>query len=82
MIFVKSLNGKRIPCDPTPVPYILYKGQVVQNLVLAEDTHVFGYVSHFATCPYASAHRRPREKPGESKPTQTAVTTGSTLFGT
>lgn len=51
--------GKRIPIDPEPVEggNLELVGQSIAKVVKAgTGTHV----SHFATCPNASSHRRPR----------------------
>ena len=57
VIWAKTKNDKNIPLDPKPV-----KGG---NIELTENRALYVkagekelYVSHFATCPNASSHRR------------------------
>ena len=70
IIWVKIAGGNRMPCDPDLVPYWAKpkaKGKVVtpNGEVLSCDfdgdlqqATGLGYVSHWATCPYADAHRK------------------------
>ena len=54
--WAKSVNGKPMPLD--------FPGE--KRIVVDEDgvAHVLDtFVSHFATCPFAAAHRKPK---GES----------------
>jgi hypothetical protein len=54
-----TINGRRMPLDPEPVVggNLVLVGQKVRGAT-AEDAHGTRYVSHFSTCPMASAHRR------------------------
>jgi hypothetical protein len=69
--FVTSTNGRRIPCDPGvvvvvpgsgPDVVVAQDGRVVRGTLDTSEARpegaVVGYVSHFATCPDAKAHRR------------------------
>ena len=67
IIWVPTVGGKNMPCDPTPIPYresqegkhtiVTSDGRVVKAKVdLTSDT--FGYTSHFATCPNADKWRK------------------------
>ena len=69
IIWIKTIGGKPMPCDPELVPYweqLGAKGRVVtpNGEVLAcefEGTGAptgVGYASHFGTCPQADQHRR------------------------
>lgn len=49
IVWIRSPVGKAIPCDPAVIVVVTDQGQVVR-----------GRVSHFATCPQAAQHRRPR----------------------
>jgi hypothetical protein len=53
-------TGKRIPLDPDPSPTGNIRLDFTTAHVLRADDDYQGprYVSHFATCPNASAHRR------------------------
>jgi hypothetical protein len=66
--WAKTPKGKRIPLDPDPRPdgniRLGFVGGEEMALVLSgaelEAAQIAGpvYVSHFATCPNASSHRR------------------------
>ena len=70
IIWIKTASGNRMPCDPDLVPYWSKpkaKGKVVtpNGEVLRCDfdgdfnqATGLGYVSHWATCPSADAHRK------------------------
>jgi hypothetical protein len=59
IVWAITATGKRIPLDPEPV-----KGgnlRLVDGRALAaRDEPGPRFVTHFATCPFASEHRRPR----------------------
>ena len=67
IIWLPTENGKSMPCDATPIPYVddpagslllvTNSGNVVRARADATSDK-FGYVSHFATCPNADKHRR------------------------
>lgn len=71
IIFIKSVSGKFIPCNPTPV-YLKMKengpdkivtayGAVLSGEVAGDDNlagTVVGYVPHWATCPAADTFRK------------------------
>lgn len=73
IIWVKMRSGKSAPCNPEPIHYRKFVHNIENMLVLVtpegdvtpgeacEDSDLFGYISHFATCPYANKHRK-REK--------------------
>lgn len=74
LVFVKTYNGKSLPCDPERVPFVpdlngqyLFvtdEGDVLRGTMpRPEDSDVhFGRFSHFATCPEAEKFRRPGKK--------------------
>lgn len=73
--WIKTANGKNMPCDPEKIRYKPYKGEGVPKVILVKPdgsmtmgtpdpaSELYGYQSHFATCPAADAHR----KRGKSK---------------
>jgi hypothetical protein len=70
MIFVQSLKGRAIPCDPDLETHVLKPGVVVvtpDGRVLrgteeSKETSVQGYISHFSSCEYADEFRKPVER--------------------
>ena len=70
LIFVQSLRGRAIPCDPDLETHVLKPGVVVvtpDGRVLrgseeSKETSVQGYISHFASCPYSEEFRKPVER--------------------
>ena len=69
IIWVKMRSGKSAPCNPEPIHYRkLVHGENMLLLVTPEgdvtpgqawkDSDLFGYISHFATCPNANRHRK------------------------
>jgi len=50
LVWIKSRAGKAIPCDPAVLSVVTDEGDVVR-----------GRVSHFATCPQAAQHRKPKQ---------------------
>lgn len=71
IIWIKTAGGKKIPCDAEEVTYWAGKGAKIVtpngeviNASLTGPTQKalgIGYISHFATCPYADQHRKARE---------------------
>lgn len=67
IIFIISTKGHRIPCDAEPVKFdyelggpdkvVTQNGEVLPGRI-SENGAETGYISHFATCPNANAHRR------------------------
>ena len=63
-------SGKSAPCNPEPIHYRKMVHGIENMLILVtpegdvtpgqawEDSDLFGYISHFATCPYADRHRK------------------------
>jgi hypothetical protein len=73
IIWIKMKSGKSMPCNPRGIHYrkqvhgdkgcmltlVTSDGNVVVGQVCDEDeSELFGYVSHFATCPNADRHRK------------------------
>ncbi len=56
ILWVKMLSGKSMPLDMPPEKRIVLSdhGDATSEYGAVEDT----YVSHFATCPNAAAHRK------------------------
>lgn len=67
IIWIKTRNGKAMPCDAEPVPYresfsggmklVTKAGDVVPGHYDGTSKD-FAFISHFATCPNANRHRR------------------------
>ena len=70
IIFIKTLAGKQMPCDPQQVPcwrkvrgsgkVVTLAGEVISCEFDGPRSTVsgFGYVSHFSTCPQANSFRK------------------------
>lgn len=67
IIWIPTIGGKSMPCDKKPIPYredpsgsmqIVTKDGRVVRAKLDASSDVFGYVSHFATCPDAEKWRQ------------------------
>lgn len=70
IVFVESVAGKMIPCDPKLIPYwgvqggrhkiVTPNGEVVSAELRGEIDKAtgIGYISHFATCPAASQFKK------------------------
>ena len=67
--FIRMTSGKYMPVDESAVFYDLEKssdkvvttdGRVVNCRIVEQPVNrsMFGFVSHFATCPNANQHRR------------------------
>ena len=70
IIWITTAKGKKMPCDPTPIPY-WWKDKAAGKVVtpagevfscefsgpVGEHTG-FGYTSHFSTCPQAKGFRK------------------------
>ncbi len=73
IVWIKTTSGKAMPCDAVAVKYqnneygkdkiVLENGEVIKASVvtlgglLTPIVDGEGYISHFATCPYAKYHR-------------------------
>lgn len=67
IVFIRMKSGKAMPCDPIVRRYTLggnervvtTRGEVVAATFSddADEGDGVGYVSHFATCPYADTFR-------------------------
>lgn len=67
IIFIKTKRGRAIPCDIRPVRFdyeangpaqiVTEDGDVIRGRISRDGADI-GYISHFATCPNAAAHRR------------------------
>ena len=76
IVWIKTASGKAMPCDAEPVAYREAKGGSAKivtpngEVMSAEPDNDpqkntgMGYVSHFATCPFADSFRR-RQKADE-----------------
>lgn len=70
IIWIKTANGKSMPCDPDQTTYVEAKdgkdtiitanGQVLKCILTGDMRRVtgIGYIPHWATCPSAEQHRR------------------------
>lgn len=82
VVWVKTAAGQKMPLDPPrrrgvassaapeglPRVSVVDDGGRVVQIVEHDEGDIWGRVSHFATCPNASEHRRPREARGERRP--------------
>lgn len=70
IIWIKTKNGKNMPCDAKPISYrntfpqgslvlITPDGKVARG-EFDPSSDTIGYLSHFATCPNANQHRKRR----------------------
>ena len=67
IIWIPTIAGKSMPCDAKPIPFtedaagsltlVTSDGRVIKAKPDASSDQM-GYVSHFATCPNAAAHRK------------------------
>lgn len=74
IIFIKTKKGHMMPCNPTVTRYakteggkekvVLDNGEVVSctTNISADEAEGVGYISHFATCPYANMHKKGKGK--------------------
>ena len=65
IIWTLTTAGSRMPVDAVKVDgghYLVVDGTVgtTPRVIYAKDIEGPGYVSHFATCPTAAKHRRPK----------------------
>jgi len=72
IIWIGTLGGKSIPCDPQPVAYwekpkakgkIVTKNGMVLSCEFSGDLNKatgIGYISHWSTCPKANDFKRKR----------------------
>lgn len=71
VIWIKTVAGKNMPCNPTLVTYkdqqggkekiVAPNGEVHSAEIVESGTPSatgIGYISHFATCPNAARHRK------------------------
>ena len=68
IIFIRTTAGKAMPCDPDPInfersggpeTFVTPEGKVERGK-RRESGPLQGYISHFATCPFADKHRKRR----------------------
>lgn len=74
IIWIQTANGKNMPCNPEKIHYRTYEGAGTPEKILVTpdgnitmgtpdpSSDLYGYVSHFATCPAAAAHRKKGKK--------------------
>ena len=64
MRWERTVRGKPIPLDPEPVKeahlFIREDGLVADDRTYPAPVGAERYTTHFATCPNANLHRRPR----------------------
>lgn len=53
IVWVRTANGRSMPCDPEVLAVVTDTGEIAR-----------GRQSHFASCPNADRHRRPRPAEG------------------
>lgn len=70
IIWIKTPNGKLMPCDSQPVPYqrlsgsrdkvVTPHGEIISCQIVGdtEPADAFGYIPHWATCRRAADFRR------------------------
>lgn len=70
VVWVKTAGGKNMPCNPEHTYYkqteggrekiVTPNGEVLSCTIDIDKEKATGrgYISHFATCPYANVHRR------------------------
>ena len=73
IVWIKMKSGKSMPCNTRGIHYreqvhgdkgcmftlVTPDGNVVVGRACEEnESELVGYVSHFATCPYANRHRK------------------------
>ena len=64
LIFIKLPGGKAMPCNAQPIPFRNDLQRGALKLILPDfdpSSDVFGYESHFATCPAAARFRKGRK---------------------
>lgn len=66
ILWVKTVGGKAMPCNAEairftrgggPETFVTPEGKVERGK-RDHEGELTGYISHFATCPYADRHRR------------------------
>ena len=72
--FVKTIGGKAMPCDAEAMPYaagygndtiITPNGETTKGSWIddsAAEPDGYGYVPHWATCPWAYRHKSKKQK--------------------
>ena len=68
IVWIKLKNGKAAPCNAQRIPYKINLRDGAYRLILPDgrvtrgdldlESDVYGYESHFATCPAAERFRR------------------------
>lgn len=69
IIWIRTIGGKQMPCDPEPVPYwerlgasdriVTANGEVLACEFEGDGAPTGrGHISHMGTCPQADKHRR------------------------
>ncbi len=70
IVWVRTKSGKNMPCDSQLVTFksetggkeriVTEQGNIISGKtgVSREEADGIGYISHFATCPYADEHRK------------------------
>ena len=69
IIWIRTKSGKSMPVNPEKYivcersdgtgTFVMPDGRVVKGYpCYGHENAQYGYVSHFATCPYAAKHRR------------------------
>ena len=70
IIWITTVKGKKMPCNPTPVPYWWKEKAIGKIVTMSGEVYScefdgprdkltgFGYISHFSTCPQARVFRR------------------------
>lgn len=74
IIWIKTPNGKSIPCNSTPIYYIRRPRSGTKKIITPNGEVIMceyttdpckatgtGYVPHWATCPYADLHRKTKK---------------------
>lgn len=61
IIWVKTEKGKKMPLDATPTEAGMFFLDEEDGIALyGRGKQATGYTSHFATCPQANQHRKPK----------------------
>lgn len=61
ILWIRTLSGRPMPVDATPVQVMVHLGQGERDErgdMVPLYSSKRGYISHFATCPNASQHRK------------------------
>ena len=69
LVFIKTINGKNMPCDAEPVRFnyklkedtrVVTKNGEILPAAITPDGKEEGYIPHWATCPEADKFRKGR----------------------